>query len=329
MNGLDLRPLFGIPAYWTFQSIPSLLDILPKELITGDLKCKDGSKRCSLRYLNIVNQGGYGCIQRVQRDVSGESAIVACKRPTLECQQVNMAQEAFIQHVALIVVEQAGFLGAIPKVYDVYRYGDECRFTMDYIDGRSSLDELYRATDPGTTFIQILAQVCFILLTLESKLHLDHRDMKMTNLWIRKKPVSYIFTDSCTGLAWHTAAPFQVVLLDFGFACLGSTEGHALLNLGDGVFPDLDPCPKEGRDLFQCIVSLWSVDAVRDRLPADIQEEVAGWLTTYADLAKRFTGSSWSYAVTSDPKFRFSNLHPAAVLMRLARRWPAYVSFNG
>jgi serine/threonine protein kinase len=240
-----------------------------------------------------------------------------------------MAQEAFIQHVALIVVEQAGFLGAIPKVYDVYRYGDECRFTMDYIDGRSSLDELYRATDPGTTFIQILAQVCFILLTLESKLHLDHRDMKMTNLWIRKKPVSYIFTDSCTGLAWHTAAPFQVVLLDFGFACLGSTEGHALLNLGDGVFPDLDPCPKEGRDLFQCIVSLWSVDAVRDRLPADIQEEVAGWLTTYADLAKRFTGSSWSYAVTSDPKFRFSNLHPAAVLMRLARRWPAYVSFNG
>lgn len=323
MNGADLRPHFGIETNWTFGQTTSLFDQLPVQQITGFIRTKRGAPRCTISYLNVINQGSYGKIQRVKRtDPSGVSVILVSKIPILECHKQSFAQEALVQHFARKSLDCYGFRGAVPEVYDIYNYIDECRFTMEFIEGHSALEMVHRASDPGLTFLYILSQLCMILLVLETTMNLDHRDLKITNLWVRKVPVTYRI--ELGKAVYSVSSPFQVVLLDFGFACIGQE-----LNLGNGVFPDLDPCPKEGRDLFQFLVSLWSVETVRVKLPAEIQETVNGWLSSHAEKAKRFQkGLGWTYAVTGDPSFRSSILHPALVLAQIAQKWPSVVDLR-
>jgi serine/threonine protein kinase len=323
MNGADLRPQFGIETTWQFGQTVSLFDQLPVQQITGLIRTKSGAPRCTIAYLNVINQGGYGKIQRVKRtDPSGESVIVVAKIPILECHKQSFAQEALVQHFAKKSLDRYGFRGAVAEVYDIYNYIDECRFTMEFIDGQSALETVYRASDPGLAFLHVLSQLCMILLVLETTMNLDHRDLKITNLWVRKVPVTYRIE---IGKSVYTVySPFQIVLLDFGFACIGQE-----LNLGDGVFPDLDPCPKEGRDIFQFLVSLWSVEAVRSKLPAEIQGAVNSWLDIHAEKAKRFQkGLGWTYAVTGDPTFRSSILHPAVILAQIGQKWPGIVDLR-
>jgi hypothetical protein len=164
----------------------------------------------------------------------------------------------------------------------------------------------------------MLAQICVILAILESTMRLDHRDLKMTNLWVRKKPIVYKLGP------YTVEAPFQVVFLDFGFTCVGDKDGMAVVNLGDGVFPDLDPCPKDGRNIFHCLSSLWSVPLVRDRIPVALRTVIEGWFHGYGDLSKKFAdpGLAWIYLIVGAPEFSLEDLSPLILLDRIARRWP-------
>jgi serine/threonine protein kinase len=180
---------------------------------------------------------------------------------------------------------------------------------MEFIEGRSALEEVYEADDPDTALLQILAQNCLLLAILEDMIHLDHRDLKMTNLWIRKVAVDYRV--SIGGVTWKIQAPFQVVILDFGFACIGDGFGKAIVNLGD-VIPDMDPCPKDGRDLYQCIMSLLSVEKVKQRLSTETQAMLRSWVGSTGSL-------TWTYLITAHPRFRLNNLRPLNLLTTLSQ----------
>lgn len=292
---IDLHDL-GIPLKIGIGSaIPEIL--IPKELITGYLRDSNGSTRCQLKYKETVNHGSYGYIQRVLRN----DVPCVCKRPLRQGE--SFAQEAVTQAMAYRTLDAKG-IRAVPKVLDIYRYVSETRFTMEYIEGRSALEEIYESTDPDTTLLQVLAQTCLLLGLLEEAIHLDHRDLKMTNLWIRKTPVNYRI--ALGSKMWDLKAPFQVVILDFGFACIGDGFGRSIVNLGD-VIPDLDPCPKDGRDLYQCIMSLLSVEKVALRLSAGMQETLKGWVGPSGSLAV-------TYLITSHPRFSISALRPLSLL---------------
>lgn len=297
---IDLH-VVGIPLKIGLKStIPEIL--IPKELITGDLKASTGDIRCRLQYKEAINHGSYGYIQRVLRD----SVICVCKRPLKSAD--SFVAEAIIQLLAYQTLESHGIY-AVPKVLDIYRYINESRFTMEYIDGRSALEEMYDSSDPDTTLLQILSQVCILLAILEETIHLDHRDLKITNLWIRPIPVNYRV--SIGGSLWSVTAPFQVVILDFGFACIGDGFGRTFLNLGD-VIPDIDPCPKDGRDLYQCIMSILSVDLIRQRLSPTIQGILQSWVGTTGSL-------KWAYLITAHPQFSVPSLKPLSLLSTLSQ----------
>jgi len=282
-------------------SIPETL--IPKELIAGTLISATGATRCRLEYKEAVNHGSYGYIQRVLRD--GVSCV--CKRPLRSGE--SFASEAIIQLLAGRTLELKGIYSAVPKVLDIYRYVRETRFTMEFIGGRSALEEIFESPDPDTTLLQILAQTCLLLAILEETIHLDHRDLKMTNLWIRKAAVDYRV--SIGGSIWKIAAPFQVVILDFGFACIGDGFGKTIVNLGD-VIPDMDPCPKDGRDLYQCIMSLLSVEKVKQRLTAETRAMLQSWVGAIGSL-------TWTYLITAHPRFRLLNLRPMNLLLTLSQ----------
>jgi serine/threonine protein kinase len=328
--GISLARPFGIPAKLTVTptgfTVP--LDTLPRELITGDLRCKDGSTRCSIHYKGVVNQGTYGKIERVRRtDASGSQELI-CKRPSDAEPRGGFLSEALVQWISGRELERIGIYGAIPSVYDIYRYGDEVRFTMDYVNGISAYEAIYRSSNPDETLLLILAQISLILGVLESGLQIDHRDIKLNNLWIRPLAKELSYTVKLGERMWQLFAPFQVVLLDFGFACIGDSTGRAAVNMGE-VFPDLDPCPKTGRNLFQCILSLWSVPQVLHSLSQSLRDELEGWLrgVDKTELEHAKSSLQWTFMITGTPTFSLPALHPLAILYEMAQRWPSIVGY--
>jgi serine/threonine protein kinase len=310
---LDLRPAFDIPQIVDEQL---LLDkrLLPKQLIDHKLRVFEKGAcvkiRAELQTHGILNEGTYGQILHGVRDKKHSVVIKKPKHTTH-----SLEQEALTQHLVFLTLESAGIRGAISRVYDIYEYAGEVRFSMEHIHGVSSIQFLLQSSDPVSVLVEILSQVAFLLAFLEQTLHLDHRDLKPTNLWIRSTPVQY--RGVIGGEVWEIRSPFQVVLLDFGFACIGSS-----VNVGRDIFPDIDPCPKEGRDLFQFLISMWSVKEVRSLLPTSlhgcIDELLKYQSISYSDLAQQTPHSTWSYLVVANPTFSHPPLHPRNVLWKLA-----------
>jgi serine/threonine protein kinase len=233
--------------------------------------------------------------------------------------EFSLCSEAIVQWLAANALEVGGIQGAVPRVYDLFQYAGETRFTMDYIEGTSSVQAILESEDPERTFTHILAQTALILGYLQETIHLDHRDLKADNLWIRPTPLHYRVR--LAGKVWNLTSPFQVVILDFGFACLGGADGNAVINLSDGVLPTIDPCPKEGRDLFQLLVSIWSVPAIRAKMTAPFQAMLERLLSyrdsAYDSLVQMTERSQWSYLVVSDAKFKHPPLGCLALLEAL------------
>jgi serine/threonine protein kinase len=218
----------------------------------------------------------------------------------------------------------AGVVGAVPKVYDIFQYAGETRFSMSFIQGLNSIDYILSAKDPNITLLQILAQTALLLAFLEETIHLDHRDLKADNLLIRAEPVSY--SVSIGGVRWSIAAPFQVVLLDFGFSCLGNQENTAVVSLSYGILPLVDPCPKEGRDLFQLISSLWSLPPIRTAIDASLGSDIQTILSykskPYTNIMTKTADIHWIYLLVSDYRFKHPPLHPISLLDTLRIKYP-------
>jgi len=323
MNGpFNLQGPFQIAHIVDFSKGASIpIVILPKQLIDGRITVgKD--LRCSIRYKKRENRGGYGSIHKIQRTPSlgKELCVKSPHTPTY-----SLCPEAILQWHASEILRRAGIYGAIPHIYDIFQYAGETRFTMDFINGRSALQCVTEAADPDFTWLQILAQVSLLLGYLEETIHLDHRDLKADNIWIRDIPVHYSL--SIGGIVWKLKAPFQVVILDFGFACLGNDEGHSIISLSDGIVPKIDPCPKEGRDLFQLIASVWSIPIIRARASKEIQNEMESLLTfkntSYVHIIKQTHNTHWIYLAVSDGRFRHPPLHPVTLLLKLSADWPS------
>ena len=163
-----------------------------------------------------------------------------------------------------------------------------------------------------------MVQLSITLCILHNCLELDHRDLKSDNLFIRSEPCSLQFQQNSSTYIFRS--PFQVALLDFGFACIGNHIG-----LGTEVLPALDPCPKEGRDLFHFLISVLSIDTIRKRLSVKTLEQIDLWLgNKYASLAKRFgnTTETWVHLVTSKAEFRSETSSPQKVLHDILTKNP-------
>jgi serine/threonine protein kinase len=325
---LSLQEPFGIPHTIHIGkdpfSIPEAL--LPRQSIQGALHTKDhgwtpftGKRaRCTIQYKKKSMIGGYGTIYIAERHPGGTLCV---KAP--HTADHSLSSEAVLQWYAGESLEAIGVHGAIPKVYDIFQFAGETRFSMEYIDGKNLVEFLLSPSVPPSYFLQALAQVTLLLAYLETTIRFDHRDLKVDNIWIRERvPIEYKIPLGPNG-TWTLHSPFQVVLLDFGFSCLGNKEGETVVNLCDDIFSNKDRCPKEGRDLFQFLVSLWSISSLREKLPSEIHIFLERLLsyhgTSYASYLKKLDGFHWTYLTVSDPKFQYPPLHPTKFLEELVK----------
>ena len=293
---------------------------LPKQYIDGRILIGH-VKRCSIDYGQRIDNGGHGVITKIKRTPTLNTELCV-KSPHKS--DFSLCPEAVLQWHTSNTLKAAGIHGAIPHIYDIFQYAGETRFTMDYIDGISAVQAVIESADPDSILLQILGQVSLILGFLEETIFLDHRDLKADNLWIRSVPVDYSL--KVGGIVWKLKAPFQVVVLDFGFACLGDSTGNAVVSLSDGIMPKIDPCPKVGRDLFQLIASMWSIPAIRERAGGEVQAVVDSLLknrgASFVNLVHQNLNTHWIYLAVSDSAFRHPPLHPVALLLKLSSDWP-------
>jgi len=261
--------------------------------------------RAHLFMEKIVNHGSYGNLISASRITDGSIVPVMVKIPRLP--EMNLTQEAIIQSLCYTHLSHEGASWAIPQVYDIFLKDDKPCFSMDQIKGKTVLEWFGVSKNPDRDFFLLMAQLSLLLWSLETRLNLDHRDLKIDNILIREGPI--LLTQSI----WNLECPFQVILLDFGFACIGS-----LINLGDGVLPPMDPCPKEGRDLFQLLVSLLNLQSFMKYLAPSTKERITRWLSvgskSYAPIAEKWSPEAWMYLVTSQRDFVASKCNPLNLL---------------
>jgi serine/threonine protein kinase len=318
----------GIDGLFTIPSIPTIeLSMLARYDGTDSLFYANRfQRRCFLRIEHVLDHGSYGNIYLGKRD----DVEVLLKQPRMV--EMNLFQEAVLQHLAHKTLEAEGIGWAIPKVYDVFWNKKEVWFSMEHIHGYS-VEEWFRSTKTADTdLFYLLAQLSLILATLESHLNLDHRDLKSSNLILKREPCKIHV--KIHDVVWTLLSPFTVVVLDFGFACLGSEvlRGKPWVNLGDGVLPPMDPCPKEGRDMFHLLTSFLGLPILQQAISKRLHDKIDGWLTlgkkTYGPMARRWSTENWSYLVSSQPNFAIPNCCPLRILQDILPELKGYLFFT-
>jgi serine/threonine protein kinase len=307
----------GIEGSYRIEQIPSIsLDVLPIYLEKTHTLTSPKGKRAMFLKETSLGHGSYGNLYLTIRETDGEQKASLLKQPRLA--EMNLIQEGILQHIAQKTAEHEGIGWCIPKVYDVFLRQQKVWFSMEYIAGISVLDWFSKSLTPDRDFLFLLAQICLSLLCLETNLGLDHRDLKLDNLLIKQQPCTLQLT--VKEKQWTLTAPFTVVILDFGFACLGSKElrGKPVINLGDGILPPMDPCPKEGRDLFQLLTSFLRYELFSKKISSPLHQQIDTWLSigskSYGPMARRWSTENWTYLVASQRDFAVPSCCPLNIL---------------
>jgi hypothetical protein len=294
---LDLKEL-GIEGTYTLDTVKTIPDsafpILNSrsQLILGTIE------RAQLFLGDILTHGSFGDIRVADRVKNGKTDHILIKSSRLP--EMNLKLEGIVQYLSRTCMIKHNMPWAIPTIYDIYQYKGRMSFTMEYIHGKYLHEWFQKTKEPDLDFYRIMTQLCIMLCILHNCLEMDHRDLKSDNLFLRNEPCSLQFQQDSSVYIFQ--CPFQLSILDFGFACLGNHIG-----LGTEVLPALDPCPKEGRDLFHFLVSVLSIESIRKRLSPSTLDQIDSWLgTKYASMAKRFANAKepWVYLISSSAEFR-------------------------
>ena len=177
-----------------------------------------------------------------------------------------------------------------------------------------------QSNENGIVLIKILAQIAMSCFVLEKTIGFNHRDLKPDNILVKLdayKPHTLKWKDE---LEIHIAPSHTAIMVDFGFSCLGPGK-IPWIQAGDGILPPLDPCPKEGRDLFHLIVSLYSVQQISIQFTPQLEKLFEEWMTVDGrathPMAKKWASSEWIYLLTSTKEFVHPACSPSSILQSI------------
>ena len=209
-----------------------------------------------LTCIDVIAHGQFGYIDVGIYELYGKKKEVYIKRPIVS---QNLTYEACIQKLVHESLASIGFPLGSPPVIDIFALNGSVCFAMEPIQGASTLNHyLDTVADITVVLIDCLLQLCGMLSHIGSHLGINHRDLKPSNfLIVEHEPRMKRFAIETESIM--IASRHSLTMIDFGFACLGSSavsvaSGRSSsavthLSLSD-VYPPGDLCPKEGRDLF-------------------------------------------------------------------------------
>jgi serine/threonine protein kinase len=302
-----------LPALWkTFPLI-----ILPQCSVRGEVLDPSGHFICSYTPLKHLGEGAFSVIDKFRRrDEKGKLNEIALKRPKYK--ELNLLYEALFQWKLHHDLEEYGLSHTVPQVYDIFLHKPTGAvwFTMEAFEPLTVSDWcLKRLGSPEYKhyFILLMLQIALVLEVFDTGLRIDHKDLKINNMIVVETPVSVKVT-------WNREErvlefPFRVVFIDFGFACKEYT-----IDLKTDDLPPLDPCPKEGRNVFQVLVSLWNIQTLRELLDASwghwVRERISAIVPEAPALRLTESDKSldWMYTLTDHTNFRAPLCAPRRII---------------
>jgi serine/threonine protein kinase len=196
----------------------------------------------------VIAHGQFGYIDVGIYELYGKKKEVYIKRPIVS---QNLTYEACIQKLVHESLASIGFPLGSPPVIDIFALNGSVCFAMEPIQGASTLNHyLDTVADITVVLIDCLLQLCGMLSHIGSHLGINHRDLKPSNfLIVEHEPRMKRFAIETESIM--IASRHSLTMIDFGFACLGSSSEERITHLSlSDVYPPGDLCPKEGRDLF-------------------------------------------------------------------------------
>jgi len=303
---MDIGSLHGLGIAW--EGSPRLWGTIPVELIPtcciqGIVRSASGKILFTLKAKGELGKGTYGLIDAFYKRLpSGEETVVAIKRPRVSD---SILTEALVQWYLGKRLSSYGIPACIPTVHDIFLYKptNTIWFTMDLFPPLLFSQWCVRVLpSQPELFPMIMVQISILLEVFQKDAHVDHRDLKVNNLLIVEEETKFPIT-------WKSKEstitfPFRIIILDFGFACINNT-----IDVKDGL-PKLDVCPKEGRDMFQLLVSLWNIPILRHCLEKPWGEWIRKALRSakgdgdaYIRLTEGKHPINWMYSVTQELGF--------------------------
>jgi serine/threonine protein kinase len=302
------------PNEWIFIT----KSILPYSNAKADVKSVKGEYLFHLHPLQPLGKGRFGQVDKFEKQYpDGRKEVVALKSPLHP--QINLLYEALTQWTLHAELKRFNMETVIPEVYDIFvtRPQGFVYYTMECFQPQllSQWCSKHFKTNPNL-FPDVLLQIAYILDVFENELLIDHRDLKVNNILVLDEPV--IFNK---GLPNEKQFPFRVVILDFGYSCI-----HKMLDIRDldpelGLIAPVDFCPKEGRDIFQVLVSLWSREDIRQFIGAIwggwIRERIRSAdnkFKNYVRLTETERELKWMYWESDDKEFKAPMCSPKQII---------------
>ena len=255
---------------------------------------------------SLYREGTYGKIYKAHRmvvtrrkdklfDVTVVPTEVIIKRTTppagssvLPTEDITAhTSEALLHVLAWQTMQTTATPWAIPRPFEVF--GDyngsgwkNMSLCMSYVNGRTLYTFMQKFWTPATkvenskSFLEIVAQTAFILHHLQNRLRLNHRDVKVNNILIRRRVEPFVI--DLEGTALNTS--YELTLIDFGFACVGCPPPKEPLTVfqAGSWFPMGELCCKAGRDLAQLVYCIHCYFPVDEFLTAEVAAAVREWM---------------------------------------------------
>jgi len=220
------------------------------------------------------------CIKEVRLRITEEerSGTPRTKQKAYEEELRSTLAEAFLHALVLKTFETVGIPQRVPKLYEVVGYVrqghaaespsdfESVWMTMEMLRGhtlerylRLHLKPIYMSTDAAKEneqiILDVLLQLAHCLYILQTRLHFNHRDIKLNNLFVRHHKDEWIRDLEIEGYGPYTCKQ-DITLLDFGFSCIGCPiDNNCIINAGSW-FEEKDLCFKKDRDLCQFLYAL-------------------------------------------------------------------------
>lgn len=249
----------------------------------------------------LVKQGNFedACIKQIHLNITpDEDAQTPKSRRITYTEEINaILYEAYIHALLQQTFTTLGMAYAVPHLHEIvartktgndshiHEDIDSIWLVMELVRGQT-LEKYLRSVLVKKAFKtndkilkDILVQIAHYLHILQEKLHFNHRDMKINNLFVRQNAPGWSRTTTVPNIGeWKST--IDVVLIDFGFACVscgpGSPRPRASLLSAGSWFRSEHDCLKYGRDLGQLLYSLH----VNFPFPSYFSPELCSFLTS-------------------------------------------------
>lgn len=257
--------------------------------------------------------------------------------------QQSLLIEGILQSVAHTTLVLQGFANAVPHIHQIVNhpsYGTT--LVLERISGSKLLADYLKdhlrwgvpCAENDRLLWKILIQVCTYMAILEHDIGINHRDLKGTNLLMIAPMAESTKTVALDAHQWAFKSDIQVILIDFGFSCIGKQDGSLVLGAGK-MSTTTDFCPKQGRDVFLFLASLWNIEVFRKSISAEAQDLFFKWLHDKH-------GKSWGewlitsgepdlvsmYLLVGAEQFAAPNASPLVLLNDISQVAPDLVQFR-